>query len=54
MPRPKPSNKPRAKLIAFFGDAGASAGIAPLTVETFTGESTPMPLSSRSPIVTPN
>ena len=42
-PKPRPSSKPRAKLIDFFGFDGASAGIAIFTVETFTGESTPIP-----------
>jgi hypothetical protein len=43
IPKPKPRSKPSARLIAFLGDAGDEAGIASLTVETFTGESTPIP-----------
>ena len=54
IPRPKPSSNPSARFIAFFGDAGAPAAIASSTVETFTGESIPMPLNSKSLTVTAN
>ena len=46
---PKGDRKPKT-----VGEAGELAGIASFTVETLTGESTPMPWSSRSPTVTPN
>ena len=54
IPRPNPRSNPRARLIAFFGEAGESAGTAFKTVETLTGESLPIPCNSKLATVTPN
>ena len=37
-PSPNPKIKPIAKFVGIFGELGDSAGVANLTVETFTGE----------------
>ena len=54
IPAPKPKSKPSAKFIDFLGAEGAPAGVARFTVETLTGESTPIPCNSSSLTVKAN